>query len=261
LNTDNMSILGLTIDYGPYGWLEDFDPGWTPNTTDASGKRYRYGAQPQVVYWNLVQLANALAAVVPNVELLQSQINRFPDEYGVRFRSMMTERLGLTEYHGEPDDHLMQDLLEVLTVSEIDQVIWFRKLADVLVLESPEPTDTELLAPLHGAWYQPDEIGGDAAARLASWLRRWLLRVRSEQRETVSIRIHMNTVNPKYVLRNYLAQEAIDLATGGDFSLVHELLDVLRHPYDDQPERERFAARRPEWARHRVGCSMLSCSS
>jgi serine/tyrosine/threonine adenylyltransferase len=209
----------------------------------------------------LVQLANALAAVVPNVELLQSQINRFPDEYGTRFRSMMTARLGLTEHEGEADDHLMQDLLEVLTVSEIDQVIWFRKLADVLSVEPAEPSDTELLAPLHEAWYQPDEIGGDIASKLASWVRRWLLRVRSEQRTQESIRAQMNALNPKFVLRNYLAQEAIDLATDGDYSLVQEIFDVLRHPYDEQPERERFAARRPEWARHRVGSSMLSCSS
>jgi serine/tyrosine/threonine adenylyltransferase len=258
LNTDNMSILGLTIDYGPYGWLENFDPGWTPNTTDAGGRRYRYGQQPQVVYWNLVQLANALASVVPDTELLQSQINKFPSLYGEQFRLMMGNRLGFADTT-ETDDQLIQDLIELLPIAEIDQVIWFRELAMVPLLAST--LDDALLAPLVTAFYQPDQIVDETRTKLVTWLRQWQVRVLADGCSENLVRAQMNAVNPKYVLRNYLAQEAIDLATSGDYSLIEQLLDVLRHPYDDQPGNERFAARRPEWARHRVGCSMLSCSS
>jgi serine/tyrosine/threonine adenylyltransferase len=258
LNTDNMSILGLTIDFGPYGWLENFDPGWTPNTTDASGRRYRYGAQPQVVYWNLVQLANALSAVVPNTELLQEQINRFPTRYSELYRAMMVKRLGL-EATQETDDELIQSLLNVLPQVEIDQVIFFRKLADVVGYAGED-----VLSPLADIWYHAEDATGPTGEALRHWLTQWTQRVTDEGRAAETIRAQMNSTNPKYVLRNYLAQEAIDLATGGDYSLIATLLDVLRHPYDDQsthPSRERFALKRPEWARDRVGCSMLSCSS
>jgi serine/tyrosine/threonine adenylyltransferase len=258
LNTDNMSILGLTIDYGPYGWLEDFDPGWTPNTTDAGGRRYRYGQQPQVVYWNLVQLANALTSVIDDVSLLQNQINTFPDIYGDQFRTMMGNRLGFASVT-TADDQLIQDLIELLPTAEIDQVIWFRNLAQVPTVS--DATDEELLGPLANAWYRPEQITGDVQSHIVGWLRRWQGRVQADNRSIDVVRAQMNSTNPKYVLRNYLAQEAIDLATGGDTSLIAELLEVLRHPYDEQPDKERFAARRPEWARHRVGCSMLSCSS
>jgi serine/tyrosine/threonine adenylyltransferase len=258
LNTDNMSILGLTIDYGPYGWLEDFNPGWTPNTTDAGGRRYRYGAQPQIVYWNLVQLANALAAVISDTALLQEQINRFPDTYGNSVRTMMLTRLGLAAAQ-DSDDELIQDLLTLLPSAEIDQVIWYRSLADVPW--DMASTDEELLSPLKDAWYDPAQITGEVADGLVSWLRRWTNRVRTEGRAPETVRAQMDANNPRYVLRNYLAQEAIDLATAGDYSMIHELLDVLRAPYTDQPGRDRYAAKRPEWARHRVGCSMLSCSS
>ena len=132
LNTDNMSILGLTIDYGPYGWLEDFDPGWTPNTTDAGMRRYRYGAQPEVVHWNLLQLANALMGVTDDPEPLQAGLDGYARAYTERYRAVTVARLGW----GEPrdrDDDLIQRLFRVLTVAEIDQVRFFRDLADVPV--------------------------------------------------------------------------------------------------------------------------------
>jgi serine/tyrosine/threonine adenylyltransferase len=267
LNTDNMSILGLTIDFGPYGWLEDFDPGWTPNTTDASGRRYRYGAQPQVVYWNLVQLANALSAIVTTTELLQEQINMFPARYSELYRAMMLQRLGLTanstgEIGEISDDDLIQSLLNLLPQAEIDQVIFFRKLAEVVGYGGQD-----LLSPLMDIWYNAEDATdatGPTGVALRQWLEQWSQRITAEGRAVETVRAQMNSVNPKFVLRNYLAQEAIDLATGGDYSLIATLLDVLRRPYDDQlnqPSHERFALKRPEWARNRVGCSMLSCSS
>ena len=259
LNTDNMSILGLTIDYGPYGWLENFDPGWTPNTTDAGGKRYRYGAQPQVFHWNLVQLANALVPLLDDPAPLQQTVDRFSDMYADQFRTMMATRLGWGNHRGLADDHLTQALWAVLVSTEIDQVIFFRRLAQVSL--APDATDEGLLRPLEAAWYQPEEITAEVRERLVGWLRSWADRVRSEKTSDAARIATMNRSNPKYVLRNYLAQQVIDAATGGDYGPLREMLEVLRRPYDEQPGREQLFAKRPEWARHRVGCSMLSCSS
>jgi uncharacterized protein YdiU (UPF0061 family) len=261
LNTDNLSILGLTIDYGPYGWLEDWDPMWTPNTTDASGRRYRYGQQPQVAHWNLVQLANALVPLVDgDTTPLQEAVDRYPAAYEAGYRAMMAERLGWGGWQ-DGDDERIQELTDVLGVTEIDQVIFFRDLADVPVDPGTDPTDADLLGPLADAWYRPEEVTGDVGARLAAWLRDWRQRAADGGLDHDERVRQMDAVNPRYVLRNYLAQEAIDLAESGDTSRIHDLLDVLRHPYDDQPGREAYAARRPDWARDRVGCSMLSCSS
>ncbi len=260
LNTDNMSILGLTIDYGPYGWLESFDPGWTPNTTDAGTRRYRYGAQPQVAHWNLLQLANALATIFDDSEALQVALDRYGDAYNEGFAAMTNERLGWGPPQ-EGDDALVEQLFTLLTRTEVDQVLFFRDLARVPLDPAGTRPDEELLAPLADAWYQPEELSGEVGEAFAAWLRAWGGRVGAGGVPEAERRRRMDAVNPRFVLRNYLAQEAIDAAEKGDASLVHELLDVLRHPYDDQPGRERFAAKRPEWARHKVGCSMLSCSS
>ncbi len=258
LNTDNMSILGLTIDYGPYGWLEGYDATWTPNTTDAGGRRYRYGAQPQVAQWNLLQLANTLVALTGDPEPLEDALGRYATRYEEGFGRMQAERLGIGTF-AEGDRQLVLDLFAALARTELDQVIVFRELARVPTAR--EASDEELLAPLADAVYRPDELVGDVRGALVAWLRAWGVRVRAGGLPDAERVARMDAVNPRYVLRNYLAQEAIDAAEAGDPGLIAELLDVLRRPYDAQPGRERFAARRPEWARHRVGCSMLSCSS
>ncbi len=259
LNTDNMSILGLTIDFGPYGWLEDFDPGWTPNTTDAGMKRYRYGAQPQIVHWNLVQLANALVPLLGDPSPLQAAVDRYPDVFGAHHRRMTAERLGWGEHRGESDDAIVETLYRLFARAETDQVLFFRNLADVPTSESS--ADEELLAPLHEAWYRPADVAGDMRAHVLEWLRSWGARAAAGGLSDETRRKTMNAANPRFVLRNYLAQEIIDAAEAGDSAPIGEMLDVLRRPYDEQPGRERFSAKRPEWARTKVGCSMLSCSS
>ena len=260
LNTDNMSILGLTIDYGPYGWLENFDPGWTPNTTDAGGRRYRYGAQPTIVGWNLAQLANALVPLVGETEPFQAALDDYMRSYQELYLMMTCSRLGWGAPQPGVDTESIRELMDLFERSETDYLIVHRNLAMVPI--EPDAPDESLLAPLADAWYVPSQIAGDLSDAWLGWLRAWGRRVhdggivdgRSRQRA-------MNALNPKYVLRNYLAQEAIDLAEAGDITRVRDLLDVVRNPYDDQPGRDHFAARRPEWARHKVGCSMLSCSS
>lgn len=257
MNTDNMSILGLTIDYGPYGWLEDYDPDWTPNTTDAQGKRYRFGHQPQIALWNLAQLANAIFPLIEQVEPLEEALQLYGACYKQGWQQMMADKLGLRQFEPTTDLALTAELEAVLKLVETDMTIFFRKLAEVKATEQ----DEQLLLRLLEAYYQPDQMTDDIKLRTCRWLRNYLARIARDGTADDDRRARMNAVNPKYVLRNYLAQLAIDKAPGGDYSLVHELLAVLRHPYTEQPDKEQFAAKRPEWARQRAGCSMLSCSS
>ncbi len=261
MNTDNMSILGLTIDYGPYGWLEDYDPSWTPNTTDAGQRRYRYGQQPQIAGWNLVQLANAIYPLIEAVEPLQSAIDTYSSRFGEGWKSMMTQKLGLNGFDSETDDALIEELQTVLQLVETDMTLFYRKLALLDTNGSDDVADHALMAPLLDAYYNPDQLTDEHRAQIGNWLRRYMARVRRDGTPNDMRRDRMNAVNPKYVLRNYLAQLAIDKAEDGDYEMVNELLQLLRRPYDEQPEHEVHAQKRPDWARHRAGCSMLSCSS
>jgi len=261
MNTDNMSVLGLTIDYGPYGWLEGYDPGWTPNITDAEMKRYRFGSQPQIAAWNLARLADALVPLIESVEPLQQAIKVYADTYEKRWRSMMGSKLGFSEPLAE-DAILIQELLAILPLVETDMTIFYRKLADIETDNDPAHlSDDLLIAPLLDAYYDLGSLNISYSIRLAAWLRSYMNRIRQQDISDSERRDRMNAINPKYVLRNYLAQQAIDKAEAGDNSMIDELLQLLRRPYDEQPENEYFAAKRPEWARNRAGCSMLSCSS
>jgi uncharacterized protein YdiU (UPF0061 family) len=264
MNTDNMSVLGLTIDYGPYGWLDNFDPDWTPNTTDAGGRRYRYGHQPNIAHWNLVRFANAIYPLVGAAEPLREALNSYGETFVAAHREAMARKLGLSSFRPGEDEALVEDLNDVLTFVETDMTIFYRKLADVAAdVEADASIDADLaIAPIIDAYYEPDSMTADQKQRIAQWLLRYKKRLKKDVDVCASERrAKMNAVNPKYVLRNYLAQLAIDEAERGDSSLVARTLDVMRKPYDEQPENEKFAAKRPDWARERAGCSMLSCSS
>ena len=263
MNTDNMSILGLTIDYGPYGWLENYDPDWTPNTTDAHGGRYRFGNQPGIAHWNLTQLANAMSRLEHPGKQLQRALDAYAPTFQEGWQTMMATKLGLNGFEPETDDALVTELLAILQLLETDMTIFYRELARVPVdgTSLDEVGHETLMAPLMDAYYVTDQLTSDIRTRTCNWLRCYVRRVRHDGTPDAIRRRRMNGVNPKYVLRNYMAQLAIDKAEQGDFSLVDELLELLRHPYDEQPGKEEFANRRPDWARHRAGCSMLSCSS
>jgi len=260
MNTDNMSVLGLTIDYGPYGWLEPYDPHWTPNTTDAEGRRYRYANQPGIAVWNLARFASSLLPLTGGAGELESILRASAADLERQYRQMLYRKIGLAPL--DDDDTLAEDLLSVLQLVETDMTIFYRSLAGLEASEGVlQQDDARLIAPLSDAYYSPEEIGDEARGRMAAWLRRYLDRLLQQRIPDAERRAGMNAVNPKYVLRNYMAQLAIDRAEKGDGSLVLEMLDVLRRPYDEQPGKEEFAEKRPEWARHRPGCSMLSCSS
>ncbi len=249
MNTDNMSILGLTIDYGPYGWLDDFNPEWTPNTTDSQNRRYRYGQQANIALWNCYQLANSLYPLIGETDGLEKSLGDFQARYQRQWLEMMANKLGLLEVRQE-DQALFERLEALLARVETDMTLFYRCVAnDNLSLES-----------LNSAYYSDDHDEQYQSA-MARWLsdyseRRSLDGIDSEARIKA-----MNSVNPVYVFRNYLAQQAIDKAESGDYSMINELLEVLRNPYELQPGKESFAEKRPDWARTKVGCSMLSCSS
>ncbi|QLE03093.1 YdiU family protein [Galbibacter sp. BG1] len=255
LNTDNMSILGLTIDYGPYGWLEGFDFSWTPNTTDASNRRYRFGNQPNVGLWNLYQLANALYPLTNEAEPLERILENYKTEFEKQSLNMMRGKLGLAEKI-EGDEALILKLEENLELSETDMTIFFRNLSK-FTMENPEKG----LSLVNQAFYEPETITGKIEEKWSSWIYDYAERLRAEELTNSERSKRMNTVNPKYVLRNYMAQMVIDEADKGNYSLINELYMLLKQPYDEQPNFEKWYAKRPEWARHKVGCSMLSCSS
>ena len=241
MNTDNMSILGVTIDYGPYGWLEGYDLAWTPNTTDAEGRRYCYGNQPHIAQWNLARLAEALLPLVGDKAALEEGLTVYADTFSQGWRAALARKLGLAALDQPGDDELVAELFEALQETETDFTLFFRNLTGISL---------QALGP---AFY-------DANARhdkLEAWLKKYETRSRDEAGRVE----RMTAANPKYVFRNYLAQQAIDALSAGDAAPLERLMKVLPRPYDEQPGQEDIAARRPEWARHKAGCSALSCSS
>ena len=256
MNTDNMSILGLRLDYGASGWLANSEPNWTPNTPDAAGRRYRFGQQPAIAQWNLLQLANAIYPLVGEAKPLENALSEFASLYESGSQHMMANKLGLLEFESQ-DTELLDGLGKVLSLAETDMTLFYRGLAEVTQAMSP----TARLSCLRDAIYEESELTDPVTNEISAWLNDYLERAAPDPFSDEQRRDRMNQVNPLYVLRNYRAQLAIDAAAEGDFASVTELLDVLRKPYTQQPDREEYAAKRPEWARHRVGCSMLSCSS
>ena len=249
MNTDNMSILGLTIDYGPYGWLEDYDPNWTPNTTDLPGRRYCFGRQPAIGEWNLAQLGSAIATfdetLIPG---LREGLKAYGEAFGRASTQATAGKLGLKSIADAEGRRLFTELDELMQISGADFTNLYRALG------AGPTVDT-----LSATFYR--EPPAEVRARWAAWLAEYDARVTFEGADPAARRRQMDAVNPRYVPRNYLLQEAIDLANAGDVSRLHALVDTLTNPFVDQPGRDAFAGLRPEWARNRAGCSTLSCSS
>lgn len=244
MNTDNMSIHGVTIDYGPYGWLEPFDVDWTPNTTDAQRRRYRYGQQPHIGAWNVARLLESMAPLMEDVGRLQPVLDHCT-EFAMNLQSeTWAAKLGMGTLR-ETDEDLVNHLLDLFTTTEVDMTIFFRLLTGV---QEPRVEFLDL------AFYELEARDDEA---WNAWLHTWWQRIDGNPDRTT-----MRSNNPKYVLRNWMAQLAIEAAEGGDDSVCEELHEMLKRPYDEQPQmEEKWFQKRPEWAKHRVGCSMLSCSS
>jgi uncharacterized protein YdiU (UPF0061 family) len=250
MNTDNMSILGLTIDYGPYGWLDDYDPNWTPNTTDASGRRYRFGNQANIAYWNIYQLANAIFPLINDAESVEKILDQIPVMYLSKQELMISKKLGFKDLH-ESNAQIIKSLPDLLFRSSMDMTLFYRNLIDF------DGQVEDFITVLEACSYHPQfrEFHNE-------W-RQWLVDysqassgIYDDERTAL-----MTSHNPKYVLRNYMAQMAIDAATKEDLSILNELFSLIQRPYDDQPEMQHWYTKRPDWAKQKLGCSMLSCSS
>lgn len=251
MNTDNMSISGLTLDYGPYGWTDNFDPGWTPNTTDADWRRYCLAQQPPVARWNLERLADALATVTPSKTPFDDGLAHFDATLQSNLTDMLAAKFGLRQWRTEDAD-LVQSIFELLQRAEVDMTEFFRSLVN---LEQQAPK----LDVLRQAFYR-ETLYQQHSELFMAWLTRYAARL-ALQHETDEVRrIRMNRVNPRFILRNYLAQQAIDAATNGDLSLTNRLMDAARRPYDDDIPYD-LTAKRPDWAINKPGSSTLSCSS
>ena len=253
MNTDNMSILGLTIDYGPYGWLEGYQKDWTPNTTDRENRRYRYGQQLAIGLWNLYKLANALFPLINDAKALEAILEKYNLNADTAYLEMMKKKLGLQTVQN--NDQELIDLLEILLEKEeTDMTLFFRRLS-LFNKDTPESGHSILKKAL----YNP--LSTNLKEDWQHWFIAYANRLKLETITTDQRTVNMNSVNPKYVLRNYMAQMAIDEADKGNYQLIDELFILLQKPYDEQPDQEKWFVKRPDWARNKVGCSMLSCSS
>ncbi|KAG6474757.1 protein adenylyltransferase SelO-like [Zingiber officinale] len=252
LNTDNMSVLGLTIDYGPFGFLDAFDPSYTPNTTDLPGRRYCFANQPDIGLWNIGQFTLTLSsAKLISEEEANYAMERYGDKFMDEYQSIMTKKLGLSTYNKQ----LISTLLNNMAVDKVDYTNFFRLLSNVKA-DATTPK-SELLIPLRAALL---DIGPERKEAWTTWVQTYIEELVSSGIPDDERKAAMNSVNPKYVLRNYLCQSAIDAAEQGDYGEVCRLLKLVEHPFDEQPGMEKYARLPPAWA-YRPGVCMLSCSS
>ncbi|HEV7347161.1 protein adenylyltransferase SelO [Telluribacter sp.] len=252
MNTDNMSILGLTIDYGPYSFVDDYDPNFTPNTTDLPGRRYAFGRQHTVAYWNLGCLASAIAPLFSDTALLQEVLDGYREIFYDKFYAMMGNKLGLDEIK-EEDKEIIAQVEKVLTSLNPDMTIFYQLLIDLPEVASeqqvvehfresfyhePNPADRELLFNTMIAYWQRVQMNNCSREKSQEQMRR---------------------SNPRFILRNYLLHQAIEGLEKGDDELFVKLQQAMKEPYSSKFDE--FFARRPDWASQKAGCSMLSCSS
>jgi uncharacterized protein YdiU (UPF0061 family) len=240
LNSDNMSILGLTLDYGPFGFIDDYDPGFICNHSDHNG-RYAFNQQSYIGLWNLSCLAQALLSIVPKEEL-KTALDRYTPIHQMQYLELMRRKLGFDGAKQE-DESLINDLLVLMAESHADYTNFFRALGD---LRSAPGEQNE---GLRDFFVNRDAFG--------SWVARYQARLCEQTGTDVERRERMNKVNPKYVLRNYLAQTAIEKAQQKDYSEIDRLLTLLQNPYSDQPGMDSYAAQPPNWGKHLA----VSCSS
>ena len=246
MNTDNMSVLGLTLDYGPYGFLDDYDPGFICNHSDHHG-RYAFDRQPDIGLWNLSCFAQALLPLLDEdgelaAEKARAALREYPQELARVYDLGMRAKLGLRETR-DGDGTLVADLLERMHRSQVDYTNGFRALGG-LRLDDPGAD-----APIRDQFVDRDAFD--------AWVSNYRARLAGEGSVDVERRQRMDAVNPKYVLRNYLAQKAIEMAERKDYSEIDRLLDLLRRPFDEQPQNQAYAVPPPDWGRRIV----VSCSS
>jgi uncharacterized protein YdiU (UPF0061 family) len=253
MNTDNMSVLGLTIDYGPYSFLDNYDPDFTPNTTDLPGKRYAFGQQANIAYWNLSCLANAIAPLFPEIEQLEEQLKTFEDIYWTKYYEMMAGKLGLDQATQE-DVALVTELEKALISIQPDMTIFYQLLIDLpLDLDDEHAVEKHFHISLYDELTDPDRAG------LHKWVTNYQSRIGKNTCTREQSMEKMKKNNPRFILRNYLLHMAIEELEKGKDTLFRKLQQALKDPYSRNFDE--FFETRPGWATQQAGCSMLSCSS
>ena len=240
MNTDNMSILGLTLDYGPFGFMEAFNSGHICNHTDQQG-RYSYANQPQIGHWNCFALGQALLPLIGSVEDTEDALEVYRPAFSRRMDELLHAKLGLATF-SDDDQGLFDAMFKLMQDNHVDFTLFFRQLGKLRV----------------------DDRDGDTVIRdlfidreaFDTWALAYRKRLQLENSDDGTRKEAMDLTNPKYVLRNYLAQVAIEKAQQKDFTEIARLLAVLEKPFDEQPGNEHYAALPPDWASHlEVSCS------
>jgi uncharacterized protein YdiU (UPF0061 family) len=253
MNTDNMSILGLTIDYGPYSFVDDYDANFTPNTTDLPGRRYAFGRQPAIAKWNLACLAGAISPLIENKEKLGEILEEYDDFYWSKYYVMMGKKLGFDELRAK-DGRLIDQFEKTLRTIKPDMTIFYQ----LLISLSPEGGSEEnVVNHFEESFYK--EPNDEEKKMLVSLIEAYTERIKTNtttREESIKL---MQSASPRFILRNYLLHQAIEGLENGDDTLFVKLQDAMKQPYSDM--NDEFFAKRPSWATQKAGCSMLSCSS
>ena len=246
MNTDNMSILGLTLDYGPYGFLDNYDPGYICNHSDHEG-RYAFDQQPKIGLFNLSCLAQALLPLIDKspdkaAELAKEKLEKYQTVFVHKFSNLMRKKLGLEKEHTQ-DKKLLENLLSLMADDNVDHTILFRRLCDFNSCELNDNSD------IRDIFIQRDLFD--------VWAENYQQRLAQESNNDEQRAITMKKVNPKYILRNYMAEGAIKKAENKDYSEIESLFNLLQNPFAEQPKNEAYADFPPEWAQE----ISVSCSS
>ncbi len=252
MNTDNMSVLGLTIDYGPYSFVDNYDLLFTPNTTDLPGRRYAFGRQAAVAKWNLGCLAGALAPLFETTTELEAVLDKYDDSYWGYYYQMMAGKLGLDKVQAK-DVPLITELEKTLSALQPDMTLFYAFLA-TLPLEANEDEVAQHFSEVF--YNQPD---ANQKARFFSVIENYQKRVKTNTISPKDSKKKMAETNPRFILRNYLLHAAIEELEGGETALFDKLQQAMKEPYS--PKWDEFLVKRPDWATQKAGCSMLSCSS
>ncbi len=253
MNTDNMSILGLTIDYGPYSFVDNYDPLFTPNTTDLPGRRYAFGRQASVAKWNLGCLGGALAPLLTGTDELVEIIDSYDDVFWTKYYTMLAAKTGLDE--PRPDDASLFNQMDAMLRSvQPDMTLFYQLLSTV-----PGNFETAEAAMAHFSESFYQHPNNDQASALQGWLQLYAARRASNAIPVHLAKEKMRQANPQFILRNYLLHQSIEELQAGNDELFYKLAEAIKYPFENRfPE---LMGRRPSWAEQKAGCSMLSCSS
>jgi uncharacterized protein YdiU (UPF0061 family) len=269
MNTDNMSILGLTIDYGPFGWLDDYNPMFTPNTTDLPRRRYAFEQQASIALWNLERLASALMFLTQSMTETHPKAHEeftlclefYISTYNSEYFKMMSHKLGLIGELNEEDRQRILELKNILQKGSVDWTLFYHSLrvGNSEIEELLKESKDSLYSLLNNAFYESPS--DEFKSEMNNWLEGYfdsVLKFKDLEQERLKI---MDSTNPKFIPRNYILYQVIEDVEKGNFESFNEFYKTLKTPYVVSNSTDYKSLKRPDWAKNTAGCSTLSCSS